>query len=339
MPSPFDEALRDVVPLLRALPRERSAVPEARRRFADFLASHPGVTGDLAVDLRPGAALAAYDVLLDDPDHGTVGVTYAVDAGSPWMVDYSEHWAANYVLSVGDAHLTVQDALRQLQVTAQEHDGLVGEMLDAAVTIRALNGVAPPSEPDVQQAADAFRSALGLQSARATQEWLASMGWSEHEFESLIAGGVQTRTLRDQVTRADVEPFFEAHRASFDFVRFFQVDMASHERARDLVESARSVGLPAALAELLRSDASRMPAMRAAVHEGRAFDLPAPARDAQPGIVTEPLRIGEQTRVLEVLDRRRSELDSATREAVQHVLFRRWLDERRSSATVRWHWV
>jgi len=100
MSTSFQKTLYDVVLLLKELPRQRSLSESARTRFKRFEKAHRGVRCNLRVDHPPGSNGVDYDILLGAPDGGTVAVSWRADEGVPWAVQYSDHWAANYVLTV-----------------------------------------------------------------------------------------------------------------------------------------------------------------------------------------------------------------------------------------------
>jgi hypothetical protein len=101
MAEPFEDALRTAVDLVRDLSRDRKDTAASKARFADWRSAHPGVPARLSVDCRPGWPFVEFDVLLEHPDGGTVGLTWRPDDGSPWTVAYADHWASNFVVTVG----------------------------------------------------------------------------------------------------------------------------------------------------------------------------------------------------------------------------------------------
>ncbi|HKG95344.1 MAG TPA: TIGR04500 family putative peptide maturation system protein [Gemmatimonadaceae bacterium] len=333
----FRRALAEAADALAALPRSRAGVAAARERVARLAAAHPAVRLELAVDLPPASDDADYDLLIGHPGGGTVALGYRPDRGNPWFVDYAEHWAANYVLTVGGLPVTVQQALTALEVAGEGSPGLVDSLVEDALAARAM-GVDPPEvTPDEAQAAvDAFRAARGLHSAAATHAWLARLGWSVELFQSLIENGVRARKLRERVTAAEVEPHFHAHRGDFDLVRVFRAETASAEDARRLAALAAVDGLLAAAG---RADGVSGGGVAGTLATARAHELPPELAGAPVGRVVGPMAARGRHWVGEVLGRSEATLDAATRAAVRDVLFRRWLDARRAEHAVRWHWL
>jgi putative peptide maturation system protein len=333
----FERAVASGISLLRVLPRERGSIGEARSRFADFANAHASLRAELAVDLEPGRDLAAYDMLLGHPDGGTVALSWRPDHASPWLADYAEHWAANYVVSVGDAHLTVQDALTSLRISGREDAGLLDRLVEETITRKAVVDRGVDCTPEeAQDALDSVRRSLGLHTAAATHAWLRTVGWSEHEFASLVAGGLRVRKVRDVIVGDGVDAHFAAHRARFDIVRVCTVETWDRALARRLAEDATAADLLAATERLSEGEADRVDVR---VRSIRARELPAELRDLPAGVTAELSRPGDRFQVAQLLSRRAATLDAATRAAVGDALFGEWLDDQRKSAEVRWHWL
>src|SRR5262245_32273598 len=111
MEREFEAALSEGIAFLRDLPPGRGEVAASRSRLEAFRAAHPGLRVDLLVDQPPGSPRVDYDLLLGGPDGSTVALNWRPDRGLPWVVDYADHWAANFVVSVNRKDVTVQQAL------------------------------------------------------------------------------------------------------------------------------------------------------------------------------------------------------------------------------------
>jgi putative peptide maturation system protein len=333
----FDNALADAASLLRELPHERTAVNEAHQRFDEFLRAHSGVSGALAVDLQPGRDQAEYDVLLDSPEGGTVAVTYKADGGTPWLAEYAEHWAANYVVSVGEAHLSVQDALISLRLAANEHSGLAEVLLDHAIIAQAIEVEEIRSTPsEEQEATDAFRRALGLESAAATLSWLRDRGWSTRQLQLLVSGGVRLRKLQKRIVGDDADSYFAAHSAEFDLMRVVRADFPTESQARLIYKEASGRSLIEVLQTVAGPGAD---GVEITIRTARARELPPAISTLAVAGVTSGVTVGGRWYVAQVLERRSATLDGSTRHAVNDAIFRSWLDDQRRRATIRWHWV
>lgn len=334
MTTDFDGALIGSIPLLRELPRERTAIPEARQRFGAFLRTHPMIQGDIVAELEPGKVRTEYDLLLEHPEGGTVCVCYRPDTGSPWLADYAEHWAANYVLSIGEAHLTVQDALCLFQLAGEEHEGMLRSLVEYVIVRQAVEEYLIDSDSqEIQQAADAIRAGRRLHSAEATHTWLRALGWSEHQFFAMVSGGVQARKLRERVTQGRLEEYFAGHRSDFDILRVIRAEVPDGPTADRLAVGAERDGLLAA------AQTTKDVEVEFTLRSARAGTLPAEIAGAGVGAVIGPLISSNRSMLAQVLERHPAVWDDATREAVCDVVFREWLTRRLTGTTIRWHWI
>jgi len=341
MPS-FDESLGAAVALLRELPRGRGEVHEARRRVSAFRAANPPLGAELVVDQPPAAAGVEYDLLLDHPEGGTVALSWRTgDDGTPWLVDHSDHWASNYVVSVGEQHVTLEQALQALRLRRRQDPGLMEELLREAVITRALAEDPPDVAPDeLQQAADDFRRANALFGAEETHRWLSAMGLTPERWRGMLRGGVQARKLRERVTSGLVEPWFAEHRADFDTVRYLRASFASEDVARQAAaEALMTGGLLPRLVALAGAGGAAADAA-GAFGADPACELPPELGAAAPGEIVGPVAEGARHWIAEVLARTPASLDDErTRRAVQARVFQRWVEERCARDGVRWHWM
>lgn len=314
--------------LLRRLPRDRDRVPDARREVGAFGAAHPGLHPMLAVDRPPASPTVDYDLLLRHPDGGTVALAWRGDAGVPWAIEYSDHWAANYVVSVDGQHVSVQQALLTMRFTGWRSDDLMTDLVDWAIIHHELEASPRDTpEPELQAAADTFRAAHGLFTAEATEAWLRSLGLDLTQFSRMIAGAVETRRLAVRVTGGDtaIDAFYAADPSRADRVGYLELRGPGPGGGRGLWARA--------LERLQRGEP-----VQGTIRQRYAFELPPVLATAAPGQVAGG-GAGPDTWVAEVLSRVPAPLDGPTRRAIQDHLFRQWLARRREEATIRWHWV
>jgi len=310
----------------------------ARSRFERFRAAHPGLRVDLLVDQPPGSPEVDYDVLLQDGDRGTVALSWRADSRTPWSVVYADHWASNYVLSVNDNHVTVQQAVLFFKLVAGERPDLMTELVDQALVSHAI-GKNPPDVDDeeLQAAAETFRGDNELHTADDLARWLKETGLTTPRLQALLAQAVHRRRLEDRVTSARVQAYFQAHRKAFETVQVFRVETADDRLATRLGRSARKTGL---LAAVQRLPAGADPAaLTGALLSRYAMELSGNLTTARVGTVIGPVREDGALWIAELLRRRPARLDVKTRAAIRQQLFRDWLAEQRARATVRWHWM
>jgi putative peptide maturation system protein len=342
-PSRFDESLGAAVALLRELPRGRRDVDEARRRVSAFRAANGPLRADLVVDQPPASTAVDYDLLLDHPEGGTVALSWRRDDdGTPWLVDYSDHWASNFVVSVGETHLTIEQALAALRLRQRHEPGLMEELLREAVIASALASDPPEvTAEELQRAADDFRRANRLFGAEATHRWLASVGLTAESWRALLRGGVQARKLSERVTAGQLESYFAEHRADFDTVRYVRLSFAGEEEARRAAAEALMGGGLLGRVTAMMADETGAESVQGSFGAEPASELPPELAGATPGDLVGPVPDGARYWIAEVVARTPApSLDNErTRRAVQARLFQRWVEEQCASQGVRWHWM
>jgi len=340
MKPAFEKALMHAVALLRELPRGREGVRQARKQLERFRQSHPGLPADLLVDQPPASAEVDYDLMLEHPEGGTVAVSWRADNAIPWSVAYADHWASNYVLSVNNLPITVQQALLFLKLACDESLDLMTELIDQALIANEMkDDLSSLNKEELQTAADGFRSANHLESADATRRWLQETGLSVTRFEELLTHLIHRQKLEERITEKKIKPYFELHRKKFVSMRLFRMDTRDGDLAKCLAGLARNQGLAAATYKLLISPEYRDKDITGALVSRFALELPSKMAIAPIGAVIGPIAEEQKFWVAQIIHRRPARFDEQTRAVIRDHLFREWLAKRRDQATVRWHWV
>jgi putative peptide maturation system protein len=338
MHSAFNEALANGAALLRELPRQRETLAEAHARLKDFQGKCAKTRADMYVHQAPGSARVDFDLLLEHPEGGTVALTWSADDGNPWAIQYTEHWAANYVLTVNQNHVTVQRALLTIKWAGQKYIDLMAELIDQSLIHEELEkDPLLVSEQELQTAANQFRIANQLHSADATRRWLSESGLSMDRFRDWVSWQVQADKLKERITAARVDPYFEAQKQRFDIIQVFRVDTCRADLASSLAESAGGRGLlTVTQARILESGGERY---RGSLVSRFAYELAPALQAAAPGAIILPDTDGRTWSVIQVQSRVQARLDSRTRAVIRDQLFREWLAERRKEAKISWHWM
>ena len=333
------------VSLLRKLPRNRDDVAAARERFAPFQQHFATLRPVLLVDRPPGAAHDDYDLLIDDPEGGTVALTWQPNRTDPWALEHGDHWAANFVLSVvigqDRQFVTNQHALTALRFTADRYPNLMQQLVDGALLALEVQRERPemPAE-ELQQTADEMRRVLGLHTAEATRRWMEQMQITPKRFRGIVSDELMVAKVKERIVAPEVERYFAEHRADFERVRYSRATMPHSEAARELASNARADGLlGTAAAQLLSIASSQRSVLSLAIAEAAACELPAPLRDAASGDGVGPFLENGASVVAQVLTRTPALLDEQTRKMVSARVLREWLDRRAAEATIRWHWM
>ncbi|MFY0568498.1 TIGR04500 family putative peptide maturation system protein [Archangium lansingense] len=335
--SRLGPVLEQAATLLRELPHAYDAVREARRRVADWEAGHSGLHATLWVDQPPGSPRVDYDLLLSFPGDGSLGLSWRPDDGVPWTVCYADHWAANYVVTVNNQSLTVQQALMALRMGERSHPDMMTHLVNQLILFYVVEQERPSvTDPELQETADRFRQANGLHTAAATRRWLEELGLSQVRFEELIEKTAQSRKVRERVVAERLVSYFEAHRTDYDQVRLFEVNAPTAALTERMVAMAREIGLLAATEAMSREDSVRLEGSLTTRFAGALHPA---LRVAQQGTVIGPYGAGARSWVAQIHGREEARLEGATREAVQEAAFQEWLVEQRAVATVCWHWM
>ncbi|MEV8635146.1 TIGR04500 family putative peptide maturation system protein [Streptosporangium sp. NPDC051023] len=330
--SDFATALESGVRLLRGLPRRRAHVEEARRAVATWAQDHPGLRAQLVVDERPGTPVIDFDLLVEDPEGGTVALTAQAEDGVPWLIDHSTHWAAGQLVSVDEVHLSVAQALTMIKSLSRRDTTPHDEIVDQCLILNEVqNETEPVGDEDLQAAADEFRRGRGLHDRTAMLAWLAEMGMTPQQFETYIRGIARRRGFRRR-KEAELGPArLEADPRTFDLVRAIWVTGPESRVAARAGDLARIHD--GGLAALAAADGAET-----TIAERLAFELPEPLRDAAPEAVVGPVPYGGAFLAGVVLTRTAARPDERTLAAAGRVAFSEWLAGRRGQASIEWHW-
>lgn len=336
MSTSFEQALSDAVSLLKELPRDRSSIQIALARISRFRASHRGVRCDLLVDQPPGTSEAGYDILLGAPEGGTVAVSWRPDQGVPWTVQYSDHWAANLVLTVNKHQTTIQSALIYLRTVLNRKPDLMNDLINKLLIQEAIDESPPAvSIKETEKAVNDFRLRHGLYSAVAMRQWLDEMSLTMAALRELAAHNVSARKIKKRVTAHMVRPYFDAHHNDFEILTIFRVQAPSKTVAVAITKVARPSGLWMAL----HKKGSLLPTPNGQLATKHARELPQSFASASPNMIIGPERSPEGYWVGQLLQRRAARFDSSTRATIEDLLFDDWLAERKKQSTIRWHWI
>jgi putative peptide maturation system protein len=333
----------DGIQLLKILPRERAREREVSEMTAAFQQAHPEVSAELLIDKQPGHPEMDFDLYLHSDTSGAIALGWRPDRCMPWVVQYSEHWASNLVLSVNGRDLTIQEALQALRLHENTGADLATELVNFCLVDSALLKDPPIVSPsELQHAADGFRAKRGLYDAEKTYRWLAEASLSTERFEALIKAAVQTRKLRERITRHQVEAYFASHSENFARTSVVRLHSASEQPLRKFVLS--EVGI----ADLIESALSAHShigdqGIRVVIETGLAEDvLPmlSPGSTTSPYSSTvSPGRSGDGYCLSLVLRSTPAKLDKEITTRIEERLFASWLSEERAKAQVTWHWM
>jgi putative peptide maturation system protein len=337
------EALVDAVPLLRRLPRTDPLDEGALAQLAAFRAAHPEVAADLVIDRQPGHPDVDFDLLLQDDSAGTIAIGWRPDRAMPWSVQYSEHWASNFVLSVNGRDLTIPEALQALRLNEEAGPDLATALVNyCLITAHIAHDPPPVSDSELQNAADGFRAARGLHDAESTDRWLVEVGLSIARFEELMKARVQARKFRDRLTADQVEPYFATHIDSFAKVTVIRMHATSIDALQTLTRSNVAIGdfvQRALTCQSVDADLGITMVIETGLMEDVLPMLFAEATVPTAGTIVGPLFHCGEYCLAQVLQHTPAKLDQETYKYIRERLFASWLEAERANAQIRWHWM
>ncbi len=330
-------ALAGAAELLRRLPTQSEQIPVAQQLFARWREGFRQAEPRLLMNREPGRPEVQYDLLLRDPQGGSVALTRREDSGVPWSVHYADHWAANFVVTVdSNQSLTVQQALMHLRMASHNQPDTMESLVNHLLLAREAKAEAPASEAELQEAADSFRRSRGLRSADDTHRWLQDVRMPLVHFQEMLDLAVRIGRVKNRIAAERFDAYFSEHRSEFDRVGVVQA-RADEEPARRLARLAQSSGLLAAIDHEIRNGQGFNVEAVAQTRFAGGFDPP--LRDAAVNSTVGPYRDADRWVVAQITSRDPARLDAPTRLAVEESICRAWLAQLRSAAQIRWHWL
>ncbi|MGH9524288.1 MAG: TIGR04500 family putative peptide maturation system protein [Terriglobales bacterium] len=334
-PKHLQESLGEAVDLLRNLPRERHAVEHARERFRSFQSAHPSLRCDLVVDQPPASNEVDYDLLLGDGDGGTVALSWRQRDGLPWVVNYSDHWAANFVLTVNNLRTSIQSALLYLNGVLQRTPDMMRELENKLlIEEEILRNPPDVSSRELDDVVHAFLAGRGLDSPPLLEKWLQEMGLTMAAVRELLRYNARVRKFRHNIAGKNARSYFKAHHDDFAQLTVVKVETRTRAAAASLARKARA----STLWEAVQGAAPGV-VTKATMSTAFVVDLPAGMRRSRAGELIGPEAAGDGFSLTRFARRRPPHWDDVTREKIETILFDEWLLRRRQQSEIRWYWT
>jgi putative peptide maturation system protein len=330
------QAVLRSIDFLRGADRTREGVKRTRAAFEALRRRLAPLQVELVVDSPPGHRTVDYDVLISNAERETTMLGWHRDEGRPWSIDYSEHWAANFVVTVNKRHVSIQEALAFLREAEGRHPGLARRLVDETLLASAVEQDPPKvTEREIRRAGEIFRIVHGLSSASALRRWLDGRGTTMAAWEEWLAGGVRNAKWTDRLCKGRIEPYFLNHHADLAILLVQRASMPDREAARQLLHAARSHSLHEAVGD----SQWRGVDVESGIDLMRLDELPRQAQpDAVAGARLGPFAIHARHVVFQVVKRRPAKLNLATRALIRERLVADWLSAERVKASLQWHW-
>ena len=332
----FEKAVMNAIDFLRSVDRNRGSIDESRRKFLALRRGFPKLQLELVVDIPPGNMEVDYDVLISNEQRETTMLGWHHDEGRPWSVDYSEHWAANYVATVNKRDITIREALTFLRQISDKDPNLFRQFIDEALMASAVEQDCPAvSDREIAQAGRNFKRFYGLSSEDDLDSWLKKTGLNRDGWRAWLIGGIQLSKFRDRLCKGRFQSYFKEHKQDLAEILIHRVSFPNRDSAEQLLHKARTMPLNDAVCEM-RWQGSELVSETELV---RLDEIPPEARKGiVPGALWGPCGIGARHVVYQFLKMRPARLDASTRSLIRKRLVSAWLAAEHAASTVHWHW-
>lgn len=193
------------------------------------------------------------------------------------------------------------------------------------------------SDRDLQFAADAIRHQHGLNSATATNDWLAQQGWTAVDFERSLEADLLVEKFKDHLTRDRIADHFGVHRKDYDRALLRLILAAEENLARELLVQIRDEGHE--FGDLAR-DHSKHPSRADGGRIGWVLRRQLPAANAEAvfaakaGAIVGPLASPQGYQLLLVETLSAADLDAALTALIREELFNEWVKEQMATFKV-----
>lgn len=200
-------------------------------------------------------------------------------------------------------------------------------------------GQAIPTE-ELQAECDAWRRAMRLHSAKDTNAWLSTIGYSLDDFEAEMEYRLHRRKRREAFGAPEVEAWFNDHRADFERARLSHLVVKSEGLAKELLQQVKSEGKDFRQLALKHStdEASREAGGHLGWVRRSAFASDAAPKvfAARAGECLGPYKVGSSAfQLVFVHEVVKPALDDGTREEIKDALLRQWLGKLRQEARIQ----
>ncbi|MHB1425748.1 MAG: peptidylprolyl isomerase [Gemmataceae bacterium] len=234
------------------------------------------------------------------------------------------------IASLAGSRLTLGSLLKRLRAQARLGPLAREALVRQYILDQAREAGLSITTEELQQAANAYRRRIGLNTAADTHAWLTHHGLSPDDFESGLEEDLLAATFRQQRSAAEVEVYFSSHQADYERLHLgllvVERDELAQELAiqvrdegRDLDAVAQEHGLPVIHRQVFRKELAEA--------------LAAALASAKDGEMVGPIATPQGFVLVQIKARRESVLDPAIRQAIEQELFEKWLADRTKEAT------
>lgn len=329
----FKEAMSKTLETLVVLAKVHAKPDQALASFESIREQHSNIHMDLIWQHEPFDNSFHYDALLQSAI-GTVSVSFCADEGKPWPLRGVQRWNMNEVVRVNGRSMTIEKVIACLDFLWNEAQ-LTQRLIDVCLIQEEIDRRDIPIFSDELQAEmDLFRRRRGLFEAAQMHKWLNVHGISHETLERHLEGEIAGKKLRKLIVDGHHDDYFVAHRDELDTFDILYISLDSEVEASRVVQELRRVSD-------MNKILDRYIPYQSFVHSRRC-EVPAELLEilsSRPvGEIIGPHPSSNGFGLTLVLKVTKAVLDELTRDFIEKCLFKQWLKEQRSKASVEWFW-
>lgn len=235
------------------------------------------------------------------------------------------------IIKIDDEVITTDTFINLLKLNGR-FESLMEEVLKDKLTVNAAKRAGITlTEEEIQERADMFRRAHGLQRASDTTDYFASIGVSLDEFEQFIVEGLYQEKMNSKILEGPaVEEYFQTNSPKFDAIIVSHIVMDSEGAARELMsmleeeeESFADMAREHSLADTRESGGYIGMVMRGSLQP----EIEAKVFNAQVNEMLGPFDTGDGSHfeVFRIDGKRNAELTEETASEIRRLLKDEWL--------------
>jgi putative peptide maturation system protein len=334
----FSKVLETTLDFLLTLARDGIKPQEAKKMLSQLNGIAPTI--DLVWDFEEFDQSVHYDALIRYADQGTVSLSFCSASSLPWPLRGVHRTKDGSLVTINNTSLRVEDAIRFLDLVWNEtriRDNLVKSCL---IEEYLDNHPIEVSVAEIQEEMNAYRRANRLYSAEETHRWMDRQGLTHISFQRMMKEAARLLKLRNQVTKNNIGPYFEAHHRDFDRALINQIvfdDLVEAQYEYDRIKSGKTDLFSIAKQRFLT------------VTEPVPFFLTVNRRygdkqycqaifDSSEGDLLDPIHTNGRYALVKVLGHKTAVMDQVVHDEIQLILFDDWLEKLRKNAHIVWHW-
>jgi putative peptide maturation system protein len=345
MKIPLQSALIENLNYLMTLSEKSIQPQEAKAGLRDLQMLYPENKLELLWETQDYDNSVHYDTLLNLPGQGTISLSFCPEQTLPWPLRGVHRSNEGDLVRVNNTVLEIGHAIACLDFIWDEAR-IVNHLVNMCLIQEELDrNPVEFTEADLQVELNRFRKVRKLYRAEDTHRWLEQNAMTHAQLERLLSDEVKVSKLREQIAAPGIESYFSDYQDNFKTISLARLrfpDLNSAVNAYEQVISGQ-VGFYEIATSCLDLQNTPKPHLIPLFEVVQLHQMPLVLQSLEgiqlkPGRVLEPLEIEEIYTIVQIIDVKPACLDELTREAIQQILFDRWLNEKRNAAKIEWYW-